>query len=480
MKELISARRAGLVGGALLAIAFASCGGGSDAPPTPDTLETLIRDGEVLPGGFTIATIESARMSQDLTIAFIASQPGLPSLNGVFVRRPDGNVETVLLPNDPLAGGLSLATVRNLSMSQTGQFAFEVGDTLDEDGLFYFDGSQTHVLARTGDQSVLPGFRILGEIRVTNDGLVVFSDGTSPCTIDTSGGSERIECDLRIHAGNGTSVQEVVVPNALTSQTPTSVILQANVRQEVAVGLPGRGNEPLVGRIRQGEFEGLLNRRQVFPGLGTLLTARPRGISSSGAIAVDGGFDEDGDGARDRERVLLFANGTLTSIESTPGGTFEGNPVTGVRAQSIDGRNRVIYTVDFDSAAAGRELTSLRAWENGQITLIAHAGLPFGGEDEQGNQQSILEIENIRVADNGDVVFIATLGFIEEGTRRITSTALLRWNGGGLENVLQAGASVGGGTLVELSIADVTANGDLLIIGSINREADRALLLLPR
>ena len=56
----------------------------------------------------------------------------------------------------------------------------------------------------------------------------------------------------------------------------------------------------------------------------------------------------------------------------------------------------------------------------------------------------------------------------------------VRWNGGGLENVLQTGASVGGGDLVELSIADVTANGDLLIIGSINREADRALLLLPR
>jgi hypothetical protein len=214
----------------------------------------------------------------------------------------------------------------------------------------------------------------------------------------------------------------------------------------------------------------------VIGGLGEILAARPRGISSTGAIACDGGFDQDGDGERDITRAFLFHNGTLSTVAET-GGTFEGNPETDVRAVGVDSANRVIYTMTFESGE--EELISLRAWEAGQTSFIAHEGLDFG-QDADGMDQRILELEQVRVSQGGDVLFVVTLGRFEQGTRRITGTRLMRWNGGALETVLQTDAQVSGGRLVGFSIADVNDVGDVLLIGEIDRRANRALLLLPR
>ncbi len=476
------------VGAFATALFAVGCGGGGDdVPPTPSDLEIIARDGDTFPGGFEVLTIESANMSDDGTVAIIASEVATPSFNGVFMKRSGESVRSVLTEGHSLAEGLSFVNVRNLSMAPTGEFAFEIGNQLDNDGVFFWDGSQVSAVARTavestGTQAHPEGFRLAGALRVARGGLVVFTDAISPCTVDETDPEDiDIRCDLRIHTAQNGQVSQVEVPNGLTNQTPNAVLIEVNSRGEAALGMSARGSEPLIGLIRGGQFEGLLPRRADVEGLGVVTSARPRAISPTGAIALDGFFDEDGDGARDQERVLLFENGALTSIE-TRGGMFEGNPEVDVRAEGIDGDNRVVYRVDFESSAAGETLRSIRAWKDGRRSFIAHEGMGFG-EDRNGDPQRILDIEQVRVAENGDVVLVVQLGDTDAdmGTRTISGTALLRWNGGGLQTVLELGANVGGGELVDdISIADINAAGDLLLISSINRNANRVLLFLPR
>lgn len=470
-----------------LALGAASCGGGGggnneDPPPTPSKLKVLARDGNTFPGDFQVQTIESANMSDDQTVAIIASESGTPSLNGVFLRSPNGQIRRILTPGDSRAEGLSFASVRNPEMAATGEFAFEVGNQLDNDGLFLWDGNELQTLARTAPGETPEGFRILGALRVARDGLVLFTDGTSPCEVDnTNPNDPDISCDLRIYTAQNGVVSQVEVPNALTNQTPTSVILEVNDRGETAVGLSARGNEPLVGLIRDGVFEGLLPRRGEIEGLGVLFSARPRAISPTGAIALDGFFDTDGDGQRDEEWVMIYDNGQIQPVERN-GGNFQGNPEVDVRAEGIDRDNQIVYRVIFESDEAGRNLTSLRAWKDGRRSYIAHEGMEFV-EDHNGDPQDILDIDQVRVGVNGDVVFVARLGIIDEdtGDRRISGRRLIRWNGGPLETLLELGAEVDGGVLVnDISIADINSNGDLLIISSIDRSATRVLLLLPR
>lgn len=461
-------------------LALAACGGGRGRPPAPDALRILLRDGDTLPGGFEIATIESANMAADRSVSVIASNAENPPENGVFLLDPSGRVETIVAPpNAP--EGLSLTTVRNMAMAQTGEVVFEVGDELDFDGVFFYGGGQLRTVARTEPGTTPPGFRILGELKIADGGLVAFTDGTSPCTVDSSSGRERITCDLRVHAGAPDAIEQVTVPNDLSDQNPSNVILQVNRHQEIAVGLPARGSDPLVGLIRQGVFEGLLNRRQEFPGLGALFSARPRSLDSSGDLLLDASFDTDGDGKRDQTRVVLLSNGALTSIAET-GVEADLHPkdvVLDVRGLNVDDSGRVLYQIEFGREGDAKGDLSVRIWEAGQIREIAFEGLRFG-RNAQDLQLRILSIEQVRANRSGDVFLRALIGRFNDGTRRIDRTAILRWTGTELEEVLATKSDLpDGGRITSLSIQDLNEGGDLLVIGSIDRRANRALFLLP-
>ena len=97
-----------------------------------------------------------------------------------------------------------------------------------------------------------------------------------------------------------------------------------------------------------------------------------------------------------------------------------------------------------------------------------------------GQELEITEIFQTRVYGDGTVLMVVSLGFYEEGTRRITSRQLLRWKDGKLDTLLESKATIGDGTLVGFQIADLNSSGDLLLIAEINVRANRALLLLPR
>lgn len=468
----------------LAAILVASCGGGGgDNPPAPETVRVLLRDGDTLPGGFFVNTIESAQMSADRSVALIASEPGTPPQNGVFFLSSDGAVTSVVTPTNP-PEGLSLTTVRNLVMAPTGEFTFEVGDELDADGVFFFGGGQLQTIARTEPGTTPAGFRLLGEIRVGAAGLVAFTGGISPCEVDDSSGTRRIQCTLRIHNGLPGQIVEVSVPNDLEGLAPTGVILQINQGQDVAVGLPAGGSDPLVGLIRNGQFQGLLNRRQGFPGLGVLLAARPRAIDADLDVLIDAGFDSDEDNQRDVNRLLLYSQATVTSIAESgvPAQDHEGREVLDVRGLDIDGSGLVVYQEVIGDPGATTGFLSLRAWDGNGTREIAFEGLRFG-RDDQDEPLRILEIEQVRVSQSGDVVFTATIGrFDDEGTRRIDRSSVLRWTRAGqIEEVIQTKSTLpDGGRITSLSIQSVNATGDILVIATIDRQANRALLLIPR
>lgn len=470
--------------GAVLALLFASCGGkGGSNPPVPEKVRVLLRDGDTLPGGFFVNTIESAQMALDRSIAVIASEPGSPAQNGVFSISPDGTIRSILTPANP-PEGLTLTRVRNLVMARTGEFTFEVGDQLDADGVFYVSNGQLQTVARTEPGATPPGFRILGEIRIGANGLVAFTAGVSPCTVDSSTGSERIECTFKIYAGVAPDFREIVVPNRLDGQTPTAIALQVNRNREVAVGLPATGTEPIVGVIREGEFEVVLNRRQEIPGLGALLSARPRAISTDGEILIDAGMDSDGDNRRDKNRILLYEDATVLNIAESgiPAVDHAGRTVIDVRGIDVAESGTVIYQETIGEVGGATGFLSLRAWKDGVSREIAFQGLRFG-RDAMDEPLRILEIEQIRVSRaSGDVVFRAVIGRFDEGTRRVDRTSILRWTSEeGLEEVVQTKSLLSdGGRLTSLSIQAVNAGGDLLLIGTIDRPANRALLLVPR
>ena len=464
------------------AIAAGCGGGGDDNPPAPSSIQVLLRDGDTLPGGFFVNNVESANMAADRSVAVIASESGTPALNGVFVISAGGDVTTLMTPDNP-PEGLALTTVRNLDMSSTGEVTFEVGDQLDSDGVFLYSNGQLSTLARTNPGATPADFRILGELALGPQGMTAWTAGVSPCVVDSSSGNERIECDLRLYTGLPGQVAPVAVPNGLESQAPTAVIISLNENGEAAVGLPASGSEPLVGLVRDGVFNGLLNRRQQFPGLGTLLSARPRAIGPTSDIVVDAGFDSDGDGQRDQNRVLLYSQATIQSVAESgvPAPDHEGLQVLDVRGLDIDDAGRVIYSFDFGDPGSSTRFLSLRAWDGTSSQEIAFEPMRFG-HDDQDEPLSILEIEQIRVSRSGDVDFTATNGRFEDGTRRIDREAILRWDPATAEltQVIATKTELPDGNITSLSIQDVNDTGDLLVIASVVRSANRVLLLIPR
>ena len=466
-----------LVGMAILAMA--GCGGKDEPKPVPEGTRILLRDGDRLGPDFEILTIESANMAADRSISFIASRTGTDNLQGVFYRTPEGQIRTVLSPDSNLLGSVPTDRIRKLNMAQSGEFAFSVGDRLDSDAVFYSDGQDTRLLATTDSNDPLSEFRILGQLRVEEGGAVAFSDGSTPCSVDTSGGDQRIRCTLRLQYGPPGDIRQVELPNDLSGQNPTSIILQVNENNQAVVGLPARGDEPVVGLLENGSFEGVLFRREQIFEYGILTNAKPRAIGNDGTLAIDASFDTDLDNDRDTDRVLRYRDGGLDLAASTgdaiPYGKKE---ITGLNAVAVDDIGRMYYVAEYLGSEGERDL--LRVWDGVTNTDIIWLRKNYGGKTDLGEELQVTSIEQTRVFGDGTVLLVVTIGFYEEGTRRITSRQLLRWKNGKLDTLFESKSNIEGGSLVGFDIADLNQNGDLLLIVNIDRRANRALMLIPR
>lgn len=469
---------------ATLVVALAACGGGGDDPPkAPESLQLIMRRGDTMPGGLVVNAVESARMANDRSVIAIASQAGTPAVNGVYLRKPSGEFDLVMDQSSPLAQGLTMTDVAQLLMSPSGEATFkEGGNRLDRETVFSWANGQTSRLAGASAPAQPAGFRKLGEMRVGPNGLIAFTygvDGEEPCSVDSSSGTDRISCKLRLVYGTPGNLTEVALPNELENQRPTAVGLEFNAAGDLLVGLPASGRNPLIGVVRNGVFNSLIERQAIFEDFGVLLSATPRAIATNGDVVFEGGFDTDDDNERDDERILLYANGGFTSIAKLhePAGT---KVVVDVRALAIDDAGRVTFQINFNDPDQSTGPISLRQWENGVTREIAFEGQPGFGEDEEGNEYRILEIESVRANRFGDVVFTARIGFFEDGTEETVETRLLRWTGNGLETVLRTGSQFSGGIIGGIeTLADINDNGDLLLIVEL-RGSGRGLVLIPR
>jgi len=470
----------------LVVASFAACGGGGgdDPPKAPESLQLLMRRGDNMPGGLTVNSVESARMANDRSIVAIASQSGTPVTNGVYLRRPNGDFDLILDGGSPLASGLTLTDVAGLLMSPTGEATFkEGGNRLDRETVFSFANGSLSRLASGLDPKVPSDFRKLGELRLGPNNRIAFTygvNGEEPCSVDSSSGTERISCKLRLVYGTHDNLVEVSLPNELENQRPTSVGLEFNASGDLLVGLPASGRNPLIGIVRDGVFSSIIQRQAEFADFGVLLSATPRAIATNGDVVFDASFDTDDDNERDDERILLYSNGGFTSIAKLfePAGNAQ---VVDVRALAIDDFGRVTYQVNFNedpNATTGP--ISIRQWDNGATREIAFVGQAGFGENEDDQGYRILEIESIRVNRSGDVVFVARIGFFEDGTEETVETRLLRDAGNGLETLLITGSTFSGGTIAGIeTLSDINDNGDVLLIVEL-RGAGRGLVLIPR
>lgn len=467
----------------LLLTAAACGGGGDDAPKAPDRMQLIVRRGDTMPGGLVVNSVESARLANDQSMAVIASRVGSPAVNGVYLRRPSGEFEKILDENSPEASGLPLTAVTQLLISSMGNVVFKEGDNrLDGETVFAYAGGQVLRFAGALDPQGPPGFRKLGEMRLGPNGLLAFTygvDGEERCSVDSSSGTSRIACKLRLVVGTPGNLVEVPLPSDLESQRPTAVGLEFNAVGDLLVGLPSSGRNPVIGVVQDGTFNGIVERLAEFPGYGVLLSATPRAIATNGDIVFDASFDDDDDRQRDQERILLYSNGgflSLAQLGEPAGSKF----VVDVRALAIDDLGQVTFQISFNDKNQSTGQISLRQWSNGVTREIAYEGRGGFGEDEAGNDYKILEIESVRVNRSGDVVFTARIGFIEDGAPKTVETRLLRDAGAGLETLLRTGSKFSGGIIGDIeTLSDVNDAGDVLLIVAL-RGAGRALVLIPR
>lgn len=466
-------------------LSLAACGGGGgggntpDPPDAPDGIQLLMKRGDEMPGGFVVNSVESARMSNDGTVVAIASQGGTPAINGVFQRRTNGEFDRVLDQNSDLAAGLAMTDLAQLLVSTTGEAVFkEGGNRLKAETVFYYANGQTDRLAGAAAPTIPSGFEKLGELRLGPNGRVAFTYGTA-CDVDSSSGTDRFTCDLTLLTGTPGNLVQVGLPNALTDQRPTAVGLEYNTAGDLLVGLPASGRNPLLGIVRDGLFTSIVERQAVLPGYGKLVSATARSIATNGSVIFDAGFDTDDDGERDQERLLLFANGGFQSIAQLgePAGT---KFVVDVRGIAVDDAGRVTFQISFNDRDQSTGPISVRQWENGATREITFEGQGTFGDDGEGHDFKILEIESIRTNHPGDVAFIARVGFVEDGTQKTEETRLMVDRGNGLESVLRTGAKFSGGTISGIeTLADINDSGDLLVIVEL-RGQGRALVMIPR
>lgn len=467
-----------VLAGLLLALVGCGGGGGSNRPASP--FEILLSDGDTLPGGFLVGTIESANMANDRSVAIIASQPGTPAINGVFLRRPTGAVTPILTADSELPEGLSLVTVRNLAMSGGGDVSFELGARLDDDALYLFSGGRLDLLARTAPGATPPGFQILGERRIADGGRIAFVAGTSPCTVENSGTNERITCVLQLWDGRGDDLSLVEVPVSLEDQTSSAVTVVMDDAGRLVVGLPPRNRQSVVGEVVDGQYRSLLVRGQPIGDFGTLISAKPRAVNAAGAIVIDARFDTDGDTVIDQDRVLVLRDGVYTSVAETNVRLAPNDLVLQARGNAIDGRGRVFFTITYaEDANDPTPDQAIRVWDQGAISNIVITG-QRAGEDDMGNKLQVIEFDQLRVPPTGEAIYRADIGYYKDGTRKITETRVDRWRDGTADTMVKTGDVVDTGKIVEIAVADLNDAGDLLSIAGINRRTNRALLLLPR
>jgi hypothetical protein len=175
--------------------------------------------------------------------------------------------------------------------------------------------------------------------------------------------------------------------------------------------------------------------------------------------------------------VGLLRDGDFTPI-AIEGEAIAGETVETLRAIALDEAGNALYEAQFlDRTGPVESLRrSLRlGGPDGGVEIVREGRpAPDGGA-------TVLSIDAARVNDAGDVVFLSSLGRIEDGTLYVEEIrATLRETDGTLRTLVSSARSAQFGTLSRLLIVGFDDQANVLLLAERGQSSDRALLLSQR
>jgi hypothetical protein len=363
-------------------------------------------------------------------------------------------------------------------MAPTGEMIFQAGDGLDTDRLFVVRGDGVSTLAGAAPGVTAPDFRVLGNVRIGANGVVAFVAGGHQCESSiTPGGSLRHVCRIALFVAQGGEIDRVELEALDLAEVATNTVrVELDPAGNAYFSVPGRREAPTLVRFGAGEAAAVLTADQEIPTLGqTLSSVEAVDIAANGEILLSGALPPRGD-----EGVRPAILGILTA-ESFTQIAAEGEPIDGetaeeVRAIALDGDGNALYEARFrDTSGPVESLRrSLRlAGRNGDRELVREgAPAPDGGD------RTVVSIDASRINEAGDVVFLTSLGQIEDGTLFIEEIrATLRRADGTLRTLVSSARSAQFGTLSRLLIVGLDEQANVLLLAEREQSSDRALLL---
>lgn len=442
-------------------------------PPGPDprpasTARRVLQNGAVAVDGFVVGNIEDAALAQDGSLAIIAAETQGDE-RAILRMSTDGELRTIFsrinAPDD-----VDLTTLTRLRMASSGELAFRSGAGRDSDQLHLAIGDEVRTIAGSAG-AVAPDFRILGSFRIVRDGLVAFVAGGGDCETDASGDTVRELCTLSLFLADGTDVVSIDHEDfELDRRQATDAQIAMNEDGGLFFSVPGRRTSPVVVRFDETETQVVLRNNGEVPDFGVLSRVDIVDLDSAGRVLVELGIQPEDPDDPVLDHVGLLDGDQLTDFAVE--GTREGSQsVFSLRGIGLGGGMALFEATLIDDVT--EEQTDCLRLGNAEFTLnLLCEGRPFPGETLE-----VFSIGGTRINDDGDVLFVTTLGTRQTGTTRVEEVrASVRRVNGEMVTIASSADSDRIGRVAQLTTVGFNNDGQALLIAEGARSSDRALL----
>jgi hypothetical protein len=447
-------------------------GAGPTPTPTPavSAVELLLREGDTAPGGATVADIEDAALSEDGWVGAIIEVLGGRGARGVVRRAPGGDFATVFSPD---GADFDTTTLGGIQVGVGGNLLFEAGIGLDSDRLYLAGAGAAQPIAGAPPGVVSPDFRLLGEVEVGITGRVGFVGGGSPCTSMQQGGQLRVRCTANLFVSDGGSVSEVEVRDIdLSDESIGTPQVQIADSGAAYFSVPGGADaeEPTIVRFADGSVRTVLSAEESVTPVGLLVRPQLNAINAAEDLLVTTTLQQD-EAPRPAVIGILRDDEFVEIARENTDATPEADDVTDLRTVGLDDEGRVLFTATLGAGDEARRF--VRLFDGTSVQEIVADGDTFPGTD-----LTVLSVASTRINRNGDVAYVVELGRIMPGTVIVEELrAVLRLADGSTHFPVSTRGAGPIGSLSDLEIAGLGADGSLLVVGTEATTGDRVLLL---
>ncbi len=438
-------------------------------PRNPSTARIALENGDRAIDGFVVGNIEDAALAADGSLALIAAaEQG--DQRAVLRLDEEGTLRTIFdETNAP--DGIDLTTLTRLRMAPTGEIVFQSGAGLDTDQLHLALEDDVQTIAGL-EGATAPDFRILGDVRIAEDGLVAFVGGGGECEVDTGSGTPRDLCTLALFFSDGRDIVRIEDEEFELDRRPANdVEIAMNGAGDLFFSVPGRRTSPVVVRFDGSEPHAVLRNADELPGFGILSRVDVVDLDQEGRLLVELGVQPENSDDPVRDRVGLLDGDQLTSF-AVEGGAEGDRTVSALRGIGLGG-GRALFEATLLDGASEQETRCLRLGDATSTVEIACEGDPFPGEESE-----VFSIGGTRINSVGDVLFVTTLGTRGEGTTRVQERrASVRRASGEMVTIASSLDNETLGRVTRFTTVGFTDVGQALLIAERSRSSDRLLLL---